>query len=42
MKCDALCALVDGLGLHAISEPSRFPAARLIALVTHELDRLRP
>lgn len=41
MKCDALCAMVDGLGLHAISEPSRFPAARLVALVTQELERLR-
>jgi hypothetical protein len=42
LKCDALCAMVDGPGLHAISEPSGFPAARLMSLVTQELERLRP
>ncbi|MGQ0624638.1 MAG: TetR/AcrR family transcriptional regulator [Sporichthyaceae bacterium] len=40
-QCDLLCALIDGLALHAVSEPSRFPAPRLIALVTHELEKLR-
>lgn len=42
LKCDALCAMVDGLGLHAISEPSRFPPARIVTLVTQELERLSP
>ncbi|MGH8517356.1 MAG: TetR/AcrR family transcriptional regulator [Panacagrimonas sp.] len=42
MQCDVLCALVDGLGLHAISEPSRFPASRIVTLVTQELEKLRP
>ena len=42
VQCDLLCALVDGLALHAVSEPSRFPAARLIDLVTQELEKLRP
>lgn len=41
-QCDLLCALVDGLALHAISEPTRFPAARLVNLVTQELEKLRP
>jgi AcrR family transcriptional regulator len=40
-QCDLLCALADGLGLHAISEPSRFPPARIVALVTQELEKLR-
>ncbi|MGB3892881.1 MAG: TetR/AcrR family transcriptional regulator [Mycolicibacter sinensis] len=41
-QCDVLCALVDGLALHAVSEPARFPPARLEALVTDELHKLRP
>lgn len=41
-QCDVFCALIDGLALHAVGEPSRFPAARLEALVTHELNKLRP
>jgi hypothetical protein len=41
-QCGILCALVDGLALHAVSEPSRFPAGRLEALVTSELEKLRP
>lgn len=40
-QCDVLCALIDGLALHAISEPARFPAARLVTLVTQELEKLR-
>lgn len=40
-QTDLLCAMVDGLAINAISEPRRFPAARLIELVTGELDRLR-
>jgi TetR/AcrR family transcriptional regulator, transcriptional repressor of bet genes len=41
-QCDVLCALVDGLALHAVSEPSRFPAGRIVTLVTQELEKLRP
>jgi len=41
MQCDVLCALIDGLALHAVSEPSRFPPGRLVALVTQELAKLR-
>lgn len=41
MQCDALCAFLDGLALHAVSEPSRFPPSRVVALVTRELDKLR-
>ena len=41
-QCDVLCALVDGLALHAVSEPSRFPPGRIETLVTRELERLRP
>lgn len=40
-QCDLVCALVDGLALHAVSEPSRFPSGRLVALVTEELEKLR-
>ncbi|WP_165612393.1 TetR/AcrR family transcriptional regulator [Mycolicibacterium porcinum] len=40
-QCDILCALIDGLALHAISEPGRFPPGRLEALVTQELEKLR-
>lgn len=41
-QCDVLCALVDGLALHAVTEPARFPPARLESLVTNELEKLRP
>ncbi len=41
-RCDLLCALVDGLALHAVSEPDRFPPGRIEALVEGELERLRP
>src|SRR5262245_47877524 len=41
MQCDVLCALIDGLALHAVSEPARFPPARIVALVTQELEKLR-
>ena len=37
----SVCALVDGLALHAVSEPARFPPGRIEALVTRELDRPR-
>ncbi|OHV00009.1 hypothetical protein BKN37_18560 [Mycobacterium talmoniae] len=40
-QCDILCALIDGLALHAVSEPERFPPPRLVALVTQELEKLR-
>lgn len=40
--CDLLCALVDGLALHAVSEPDRFPPGRIEVLVERELARLRP
>jgi TetR/AcrR family transcriptional regulator, transcriptional repressor of bet genes len=40
-QCDVLCALVDGLALHAVSEPSRFPSGRIVTLVTQELEKLR-
>jgi len=40
-QCDVLCALVDGLALHAVSEPDRFPPGRLVALVTEQLEKLR-
>ncbi|KLO31346.1 hypothetical protein ABW16_00255 [Mycolicibacter heraklionensis] len=41
-QCDVLCALVDGLALHAVSEPARFPPGRIEALITDELEKLRP
>lgn len=41
VQCDMLCALVDGLALHAVSEPDRFPPGRLEKLVTAELEKLR-
>lgn len=41
MQCDVLCAFMDGLALHAVSEPSRFPPARIVGLVTQELEKLR-
>jgi AcrR family transcriptional regulator len=41
-QCDVLCALVDGLALHAVSEPDRFPPGRIEALMSCELDKLRP
>lgn len=40
-ECDVLCALVDGLALHAVSEPDRFPDGRIEVLVIRELERLR-
>lgn len=40
-QCDVMCAMLDGIALHAVSEPSRFPAARIVKLVTQELDKLR-
>ena len=33
--------VIDGLALHAFSEPSRFPPDRIVALVTQELEKLR-
>ncbi|OBG39632.1 TetR/AcrR family transcriptional regulator [Mycolicibacter heraklionensis] len=41
-QCDVLCALVDGLALHAVSEPARFPPGKIEALITDELEKLRP
>ena len=41
VQCDVLCALIDGLALHAVSEPSRFPPGRIEILVTQELEKLR-
>jgi TetR/AcrR family transcriptional regulator, transcriptional repressor of bet genes len=41
-QCDVLCALVDGLALHAVTEPSRFPPGRIVMLVNQELEKLRP
>jgi AcrR family transcriptional regulator len=41
MQCDILCALIDGLALSAVGDPSRFPPARVVKLVTAELERLR-
>ncbi|HKY92306.1 MAG TPA: TetR/AcrR family transcriptional regulator [Nevskiaceae bacterium] len=40
-QCDILCAMIDGLALHAVSDPARFPPGRLVELVTRELERLR-
>jgi TetR/AcrR family transcriptional regulator, transcriptional repressor of bet genes len=40
-QCDLLCAMIDGLALHAVSEPTRFPPTRVVALVTQELEKLR-
>lgn len=40
-QCDITCAILDGIALHAVSEPSRFPAARIVKLVTQELEKLR-
>jgi len=40
-QCAVLCALVDGLALHAISEPNLFPPGRIETLVTGELEKLR-
>jgi AcrR family transcriptional regulator len=40
VEADLLFALVDGLAIHALTEPDRFPSERLAALVDHQLDRL--
>lgn len=40
-QCDILCATIDGLALHAISEPTRFPPDRIVTLVGQELEKLR-
>lgn len=40
-QCDVLCAMVDGLALHAVSEPARLPVDRVVMLVTRELEKLR-
>jgi hypothetical protein len=41
MQCDVVCAFIDGLALQAVSEPSRTPPARIVELVTGELEKLR-
>jgi AcrR family transcriptional regulator len=41
VQCDLLCALVDGLSLHATGEPERFTAKRLETLVVGEVEKLR-
>lgn len=41
LQADLLCALVDGLALRALTEPSRLTAQRQIAILTAELDGLR-
>ena len=41
MQGDLLCAMVDGLALRSLTEPSRLSAQRQIAILTAELDRLR-
>jgi AcrR family transcriptional regulator len=40
-QCDVLCALVDGLAMHAITDPERFPRERLVELLTPQLEQLR-
>ncbi len=40
VEADILFALVDGLAIHALTEPKRFPSERLVALVDHQLARL--
>jgi AcrR family transcriptional regulator len=37
---DTLFALVDGLAIHALAVPERFPSERLVALVDRQLARL--
>lgn len=41
VQCDILCALVDGLSLHATGEPERFSPKRLEAIVVGEVAKLR-
>ena len=41
MQCDVVCAFIDGLALQAVSEPSRTPPARIVELVTGELEASR-
>jgi AcrR family transcriptional regulator len=41
VQCDILCALVDGLSLHATGEPERFSPKRLEAIVVGEVTKLR-
>ncbi|MGH7965325.1 MAG: TetR/AcrR family transcriptional regulator [Candidatus Binatia bacterium] len=40
VEADILFALIDGLAIHALAEPDRFPSARLVALVDRQLERL--
>jgi AcrR family transcriptional regulator len=40
IEADILFALVDGLIIHALAEPERFPSKRLVTLVDHQLTRL--
>jgi hypothetical protein len=41
MQGDLLCAMVDGLALRSLTEPSRLSAQRQIAILTAELEGLR-
>lgn len=40
VEVDTLFALVDGLAIHALAVPERFPSERLVALVDRQLARL--
>lgn len=40
VEADILFAFIDGLAIHALAEPDRFPSERLMALVDHQLARL--
>jgi TetR/AcrR family transcriptional repressor of bet genes len=40
VEADTLFALVDGLAIHALAVPERFPSERLVALVDRQLERL--
>jgi TetR/AcrR family transcriptional repressor of bet genes len=40
VEVDTLFALVDGLAIHALAVPERFPSERLVALVDRQLQRL--
>ena len=40
VEVDTLFALVDGLAIHALAVPERFPSERLVTLVDRQLERL--
>lgn len=40
VEADILFAFVDGLAIHALAEPDRFPSERFVSLVDRQLERI--